>query len=983
LSATVPDANYNESGRWSIETGSSQARFGENNVDLTSYQPRVTGLMHGENEFVWTIIRNLDKDDDPDYVRSEHCKSTASVIVWYNGVVPNIPLEQDETCTGDITLKAEALTAYGPDAKGWWTANSDVIVSEGDPATTKTVAKGGTIATTNNVNIVGLTGNVTFYWNVENKSDVNSDGQYTDNEKCGPYKDQIIINKKESDAGNDATIVVCNADNEIDGGENTRTVLTASSTLSGTGAKGKWTCIMAHSSTAEADLSPYNQKNGYIVSPESETTVVNGLGQVGTYQFKWTVTNGEDCWDEAVFTVNNNTFKIDAYTPNPDNSFAYCGTRPQMRATSVEGMDPNAGDWSRWTVLNDGATIDADQQSLADAIVNLRDNATAVLQWTIHKSGCEYSSNVTVRDVSVHAYATSPVQTCTGSGNLKAIDVLNDDAEFHWEKIDPNSKITIANSGLATTAFSGMNDNSSVRVKWVVKSTNESLAEECVSEKEVLIVNNGYTNNIQAGEDAQVCDADGYQLSATAPTGYEGVWVADNTNVTFGAPTSTDKTGSKKYNVDETAKTFNDGTCDGNSKVYGLGVGANVLTWYIRNVIPENLAENDATNFQCINKKQITITNGKLTEASTTITAAAEVCSPSVLLKYTLPTVKGVNIEGHWESDKAAVKFYDYNNTATECSTCGNVYARTLVQGENKFWFTVHVVGAPDDCVVKTEEKSVINNSVAVEGPQTVEVCGDVILERTDPATDYPGAHGWWTSTQPTTMAAADAQKPFNIKVTSTSAGIEYVWHVNKGGDKLTDVDVNGQHRYSTNKGCNASQTFKVVNNKIEASISSFTKANNQIYAITDAYKTNGIRICEGKITLEANSVKSMDANGVWTLEEWPNSVIPSTSVVFSAVDESPNKLVVTDMPAAGTYKFKWTVTKGTENPCVSTAEIEVHVNSVLADADDGRTEKYYNDCQASYTLNPNLPSGAKGTWTISGSGSGKFADDLFFLYVF
>ena len=296
-----------------------------------------------------------------------------------------------------------------------------------------------------------------------------------------------------------------------------------------------------------------------------------------------------------------------------------------MKASTPGTLDATKGDKAEWTTLNaDLVTIPADQKSLWNAKVTLKDNASAIMVWTVTKNGCSASDRVTIKDESVHAYAETPIKTCTGSGNLEATKESKDGVTYGWEKVDPNSKITIANAADATSSFSGMDDNAQVRVKWVVTSTNAAFAGGCKSEKEVLIVNNGYTNAINAGENASVCGADGYKLSATVPSGYQGVWMADNSNVRFGA----DKENAVSYAnaVNETEKTMAS-TCDGGVNVYNLAVGDNTLTWYIMNIVSENATDDDPTKFACINKKSIVITNGDIT-APTSVYGPTKAAAP-------------------------------------------------------------------------------------------------------------------------------------------------------------------------------------------------------------------------------------------------------------------------------------------------------------------------------------------------------------------
>ncbi|MBR4326566.1 MAG: hypothetical protein IKP73_13675, partial [Bacteroidales bacterium] len=975
LSATPAKANLNETGKWSIQSGNSNAKFGENNADVNKAQVYVTDLAPNDNIFVWTITRELKASDG--HVRDQKCESSNSVTIWYNGIKSDIPLDELYTCDGTAKLDAVSISSYNPGADGWWTANGSIsIADDQNPGQNKTIMANDEIAHTNSIEVSGIEGTVTFYWNVKKSRkfnfDYNKDGVVDDKDEasCKDNPDYITVTRKIVNAGDDKTIIVCNDAVDPDG-KNTKVELSAP-TLLGTGATGHWECIMAYGHTETSDIIPFNKQGGYIVSPDNATTVINGLGNPGTYQFRWVVTNGTDCQDEAVYTINNNSFKVDAYTAGTTNAMPVCGNDAVMSADSPGTLDATNGDKAEWTTLNpDLVTIPSDQKSLFNAKVTLKDNATAVLRWTVTKNGCTAYDQVTVKDESVHAYAEELVQTCYGSGNLEATTVVASNVTYGWEKVDPNSKITIAEPTNPTSAFSDMNDHSSVRVKWVVTSNNPKLP-NCKSEKEVLVVNNGYTNDINAGLDASVCGADGYQLSASVTTNYEGVWVADNTGVTFG----TDKASAKTYRVNETNKEFTDGSCAGDLKVYGLAVGDNTLTWYIRNVIQDN--DDDAFKFQCLNKKSIVITNGDINATKTINGPQIPVCSDATMLTYAKPADKNVNIEGQWHSDKPSVKFYNYIDPTVECNDCGNVIVKGLAQGVNKFWYTVHVVGAPDDCIHKTEEFPVTNNTVNVADDEVREVCGEEVISQNDPTLKFGNeVHAWWTSSADNTMSPIDSNNPtgspYAVKVTSNSDGLYYYWNINKGGTATANKDVNGNTIYEG--PCTATQAFKVINNKISAKIVKSIRGG-ETESISETQRQEGISLCGDAISLEATDVTVENAHGVWTLESWPTSSIQKSDVSLGTVTNSENLINISNLTAAGSYTFRWTVTKGGgANPCEDYDEITVNVNKVVADADASREEKYYNGCLDSYTLNPTLPTGAEGWWTISSGSTGKFAD--------
>ncbi|MBR6056236.1 MAG: hypothetical protein IKP56_03440, partial [Bacilli bacterium] len=109
----------------------------------------------------------------------------------------------------------------------------------------------------------------------------------------------------------------------------------------------------------------------------------------------------------AIYTVNNNSFTVDAYTVGTGNAMPVCGNTAIMSADSPGTLntkpadasddDKTDYDWAEWTSLNPNlATVEESQKSLFNAKVTIKDNASAVLRWTVHKNGCTAYDQVTI-----------------------------------------------------------------------------------------------------------------------------------------------------------------------------------------------------------------------------------------------------------------------------------------------------------------------------------------------------------------------------------------------------------------------------------------------------------------------------------------------------------------------------------------------------------------------------------------------------------
>lgn len=495
LAANAPV--FPATGQWTLVNGSG------NFADPADPATTVSGLGVGVNTFRWTI------NNGP---CSNPITQDEVAITVFNSANPVASAGPDQDlCTPTLTATLAGSSIIAP-ATGTWTlvSGSGTIVSPSSPTT----------------QITGLAvGDNIFRWAVSNGACANP--LTTDDVRIRVF-----------DGANPAANA--GPDQELCSDVNS-TVLTGSSII--LPASGTWTRISG---------------TGNIVTPNSPTTAVNGLG-VGVNVFRWTVSNGAcaggNTMDEVSITVYSSTHP--AVTVSADQSIC---VPTSANSVTVTGTTPVAPATGHWTLVSGSGTI----TSPSDASTTITDMGYGVnvFQWTVMNGPCAFPGNNAQVAISVYNAAMLTADAGTDQGVCTPINsaalagsALIFPGTGQWTVVSGTG--TFADATDPGTLVSGLSMGANV-FRWSVE--NGPCAAPTSSDVTISLFN-GNAQQANAGPDQQLCDnAATTSLAANAAVApATGSWSVQQGTATF---------------TDQNSPT---------TGVSGLSLGVNILVWSLDN----------------------------------------------------------------------------------------------------------------------------------------------------------------------------------------------------------------------------------------------------------------------------------------------------------------------------------------------------------------------------------------------------------------
>ena len=484
-------------GQWTVVAGSGTFANAANPATT------VSGLGVGVNTFRWTITNGP--------CSNPVTQDEVSVTV-FNAANPvaNAGPDQD-LCTPTLSANLSGSAIIAP-ATGTWTlvSGSGTIVSPNNP----------------NTQITGLAvGDNIFRWTVSNGACANP--LTTDDVRIRVFDG----NNPVANAGPDQQL--CSNANA--------TVLTGSTiTLP---ASGTWTVVSG---------------SGNIVTPNSPTTAVNGLG-VGVNIFRWSVSNGP--------CANGNTSDEVSITVFPNNQPPVTASAAQSicvptsaNVVTVTGSTPLAPATGVWTLVSGSGTITS-PNSPSTTITDMGYGVN-IFQWTVSNGPCNFPANSAQTTISVYNAA---MLTANAGPDQSVCTPINSATLAGSALIAPGTGqwTVVSGTGVFTdpsdpgTLVSGLSLGANV-FRWSVQ--NGPCAAP-TSDEVTVSVFNGNAQQANAGPDQQLCDNAATTVmaanAAVAPA--TGSWSVQQGTAIFGNPGSP------------------------TTSVSGLSLGVNILVWSLDN----------------------------------------------------------------------------------------------------------------------------------------------------------------------------------------------------------------------------------------------------------------------------------------------------------------------------------------------------------------------------------------------------------------
>ncbi len=921
-------------------------------TDFTKFNSSVYGLDAGDNTFKWTVTANGCSHSDEVVITNNEVTAYAGTDQHICGETTTMKATKPVKGTGEWTRSTGAGTATfntfnspvtgltSPTNQFKWTVtytsgttctdDSFVILYNDTPLASNAgvqinLCQNNT--TTLSANTPGA-GEGDGLWHITKGSGLfstrTSATATVSNIPIGQNKYKWTITKGD-----------CSSETEIDVYNNTVVAL-----VDGDGTT-KTTSVCLTSTNLDANNPIATQgtgkwtNTGGTAAKISTNTIYNSLVTDlvrGENKFTWTVTQNT-CTTSDELTVINNTVEANAGTTQ-----YVCKTETNLDATDVSSKGAT-GEWS-----SIGNTAEIDNKTQFDTRVTGLDEGLNTFEWTVTSStGCITKSQVEVYNSSVSAYAGSEQHICGTTATMKATDPTKGTGA--WTNVSGSGTATLNTFNSPVTGLTSATN----QFKWTVTYTSGTT---CTDDSFVIIYNDTpVTSN--AGVQINLCQANSTTLNANSAGAGEGKW-----DITKGSGVFNSKTL-------ETALVSN------------IPIGQNTYKWTI-------------TKGNCSSESKIDVYNNTVVAKvyGDNSTETKNICETSTNLSANNPVA--TQGTGEWTNT---------GGTAAQIAnkTLFNSLVTGLEQGDNKFTWTITMNG----CNI-SDEITINNDLVTAEAGTAQAVCStEADLNATDVSSK--GATGKWISVGNTAIVITNSK--FNSHVTGLDEGLNtFTWTVTSSSGCIISDNADVKNSLVTaNAGtgfetCDASINLGAVEPNRGSGV--WTPVSGNAVTIVDSKKrqslvnglSGGAYVFKWTVTYTDGTTCTNDAN-VTITNSSPQASNPSTTTpevcdgngVLNAnglqtgetgewgyVDAAGTILSITSENTTvsgfklGTNTFKWTISKGTDVTCTTTANIDIVNNKVVAST----TGSPKTECSTTSSLlgnNPLLSQGS-GEWIVNTS---------------
>lgn len=714
---------------------------------------------------------------------------------------------------------------------------------------------------------------------------------------------------------------------------------------------------------------------GVIVSPNSPTSVINGIG-VGESVFQWTVNNGPcgTTSDQVSIFRFSNTNPVAAAGPDQSICVPVAPNVVTMAGSAV--TFPAVGTWS---IVSGGGTIvspNSPTTQITDMPVGINE-----FQWTVNNGACIPS--ITTDNVRVLVYSSgTPIANagpdqdlCSVSGSTTmAGSSLIIPATGQWVLVSGSG--TIADPSSPTTSVSGLGVGQNI-FQWTVN--NGPCANGLTTDQMSIFVYDPNNPSANAGPSQSLCTSAGNTITL------------NGSNVIFPAVGVWSVSGGPATIVDPNSPT---------TLVTDLGPGTYSFTWTVDNgVCPNPITSSTSITIVADGTAQPAAagpdqsqcgTAGSVVMAANTPTGVATgswsvVQGTATFSDPTSPTATvsglsiGVNIL-QWNidnvdcgitTDQVSIFVYDPNNPVAAAGADQQLCTPTTSTTLTGSAITIPAVGqwtliSGSGTIANPNSPSTavsglglgenvfqwqVNNGVCAN-PITSDQVSIFVYDQTASAADAGPDQDICTPTTSVTMAG-NAPVASAIGTWSIISGGGTIVSPNSPTTSITNLPVGiNVFEWSINNGSCGTTTSQVT-------INVFDQNNPDANAGPDQ------ELCTPTTsTTLAGSSLTIPATGQWTLVSGSGTIAdpssPTSSVSGLAVGENI---------------FQWSVSNGNCANANTTDQVSIFVFDELnADADAGPDQEFCTPV-SSATLTGNAPIfPATGTWTII-SGSGVITD--------
>jgi len=556
----------------------SQVGAGTNKPSVTSINSpttTVTGMATGQYQFRWTITAGPDctaKYDDitisvsaPAVAEPDRdlCNTTETFLEGTDGtdgvwtLVSGTPIPD----ISNTNVHTAYISNMGPDASydfrytvpeiyGCPSSSDDLTINTSSNGSEPDAGPNQEICTSNGTSIT-MAGNVPVSGNGEwvqisgpnsstivatsaNDTEVTGliDGIYVfewniDYNYCSNYSDVMRVTVSApptvSDAGDDQDNA-CKLNAQLEGN------------LPDAGI-GTWTLISSPAAnTATIEIDNLNTHNSGISNPS----------HLGTYGFRWTITNGSIC--SASTDDVNITFAAEPpSTPDANDNQDLCGAD----FITMAGNDPTIG-VGTWSQISGPAGITIVSPTVHNTVINGIVPGTYEFRWEIVSGGCTLSDNMIVvnQETGQPADASGTDTEICQVGPLDLVGNNPSPGTGTWTVVSGPTSPIITNPNNSTTNVTGTTSGT-YTFKWSIDNGS------CPNSEDDVTITNYQIPTSDAGDNDENC-GNTYNLIANDPAAGTGQWSTSGSGI------------------------FANGTLY-NSQVTNLDFGSNTLVWTVSN----------------------------------------------------------------------------------------------------------------------------------------------------------------------------------------------------------------------------------------------------------------------------------------------------------------------------------------------------------------------------------------------------------------
>lgn len=247
-----------------------------------------------------------------------------------------------------------------------------------------------------------------------------------------------------------------------------------------------------------------------ITDPSSPTTTLTGM-TIGTYVFRWTISNGSctPLTDDVTIIISAGVTASNAGT---DQSLC------NETSATMAGNSPVVG-VGNWTMVSGPNTPSITNPNTANTTITGLIAGTYVFQWTITNGACSSTDQVQVINYATPTTSNAgPDQTLCGVTSATLAGNTPVSGTGTWSNVSGPNTPTISSPSSPSSSVTGLIPGTYV-LRWSIANGS------CTSSTDdVQIIVTAAASTANAGPDQSLCNAASFTMAGNTPSSGTGTW---------------------------------------------------------------------------------------------------------------------------------------------------------------------------------------------------------------------------------------------------------------------------------------------------------------------------------------------------------------------------------------------------------------------------------------------------------------------------